>query len=488
MIRISRIFPLLALALCWLRPAGGHAQAAPLDSLDAYIQRTMPLWEVPGLAIAVVKDDSVIFARGYGVRELGRAEPVDAHTLFAIASTTKAMTAAALGMLVDEGELSWDDPVTRHLPGFQVGDSYLTREFTVRDLLTHRSGLGRMDNLWIASPFDRAEIIRRARFLPEDGRFRADYGYHNIMFITAGEAVGAVSGTSWDDFVARRIFQPLGMTRSTTRADTVAARANVSASHTRVDGRVIAAPPRDYDEIGGAGAAFSSAREMAQWIRLQLGHGSFEGRRLIADSTVEEMHTPQTIIRSDSVGDRLFPDTHFRAYGLGWVLQDYKGRKLVHHSGYLNWTRTQVGMIPSVNVGVVVISKPQQQQPAARADVPRAGCVPRRAAARLERGVPRAQQARRGARGEAAARSRGGAADRHAAVARPGRLRRQLLERAVRRDVDRAGGRPARAAVLARLRGGFGALAPRHLSRRVAESGLRPLLRHLLAGPARAGS
>lgn len=353
---ISRTVPLLLLVLCWLAPASGFAQAAPLAGIDAYIEPAMPQWEVPGFAIAVVKDDSVIFARGYGVRELGRPDPVDENTLFAIASTTKAMTAAALGMLVDEGKLDWDDPVTQHLPGFQVGDSYVTREFTIRDLLTHRSGLARNDNLWIASPFDRAEIIRRARFLPVAGRFRADYGYHNIMFITAGETVAAVSGTSWDDFVSRRIFQPLGMTRSTTRMDTVAVRENVSASHTREDGKIIAAPPRDYDEIGGAGAVFSSAAEMARWIRLQLAHGSYDGRRLIADSTVKEMHSPQTIIRPDSVDERLFRETNFRAYGLGWVVQDYKGRKLVHHSGYLNWTRTHVGLIPSEGIGVVAIS------------------------------------------------------------------------------------------------------------------------------------
>lgn len=353
---ISRTVPLLLLALCCLAPASAGAQSAPLAGLDAYIQQAMPQWEVPGFAIAVVKDDSVIFARGYGVRELGRPERVDENTLFAIASTTKAMTSAALGILADEGKLDWDDPVTQHLPGFQAGDSYVTRSFTIRDLLTHRSGLARNDNLWIASPFDRAEIIRRARFLPASGRFRADYGYHNIMYITAGETVGAVSGTSWDDFIDRRIFQPLGMTRSTTRMDTVAVRANVSASHTREDGKIIAAPPRDYDEIGGAGAVFSSAAEMAQWIRLQLAHGSYDGRRLIADSTVKEMHSPQTIIRPDSVDERLFPETNFQAYGLGWVVQDYKGRKLVHHSGYLNWTRTHVGLIPAEGIGVVAIS------------------------------------------------------------------------------------------------------------------------------------
>jgi CubicO group peptidase (beta-lactamase class C family) len=256
-------------------------------------------WEVPGLAIAVVKDDSVIFARGYGVRRLGESAPVDQNTLFAIASTTKAMTAAALGMMVDEERISWDDRVVKHLPGFELQDSYVNREFTVRDLLTHRSGLARHDLLWIAAPFDRDEILRRARHLPSSGRFRADYGYHNIMYIAAGELLATSSGSSWDDFLAERIFQPLGMTRSTTRASVVDTRDNVAVAHTLVNGVVTPLVRRNYDNIGGAGAAWSSALDMAQWVRLHLASGSYNGDQLLSPATLRELHTPQTLIRSD---------------------------------------------------------------------------------------------------------------------------------------------------------------------------------------------
>jgi hypothetical protein len=161
---------------------------------------------------------------------------------------------------------------------------------------------------------------------------------------------------SWDDFIEQRIFRPLGMTRSTTRAAVVETRDNVAASHTQVDGRVAAVARRNYDNLGGAGSVFSSVRDMAQWIRLHLNGGEYEGTRLLAPGTVRELHTPQMVIRSDSTSDRMFPDTHLRAYALGWVVEDYHGRKLVQHSGSLNWTRTQVGMVPESGIGVVVIA------------------------------------------------------------------------------------------------------------------------------------
>lgn len=342
-------------ALAALPPAA-RAQVSPLTGLDDYIEAAMEAWEVPGLAIAVVRNDSVIHARGFGVRELGRPAPVDEHTLFAIASTTKAMTAAALGMLVDEGRLDWDDPVTRHLPSYQLADPFISRELTVRDLLTHRAGLSRSDNLWIAAPFDRGEVLRRARHLSSTSGFRAEYGYHNVMYIAAGEVAGAVSGTSWDDFIQQRLFQPLGMTRSATRAAIVETRDNVAASHTPVDGKVQAVARRNYDNIGGAGAVFSSVHDMAQWLRLHLNGGTFEGKQLLSAETMRELHMPQTVIRPDSVAERMFPNTNLRAYALGWIVQDYHGRKLVHHSGSINYTRTHIGMVPSENIGVVVIA------------------------------------------------------------------------------------------------------------------------------------
>jgi CubicO group peptidase (beta-lactamase class C family) len=342
--------------LAVLLPAAARAQTGSLAGLDDYIMRALPAWEVPGLAIAVVRNDSVIHARGYGVRELGRAGAVDENTLFAIASTTKAMTAAALGMLVDNDRIEWDDRVSEHLPWYQLSDPFITHELTIRDLLTHRSGISRSDNLWIAGPFDRAEVLRRARYLPSSSGFRSEYGYHNVMYIAAGEVVGAVSGMSWDDFIAARVFEPLGMTRSTTRAAVVETHDNVSASHTNVDGVVRAVRRRNYDNIGGAGAVFSSVRDMAQWIRLHLNDGVYEGSRLLSPRTMRELHMPQVVLRTDTAAERMFPNTNLRAYALGWNVQDYHGRKLVHHSGSLNWTRTQVGMVPSERIGVVIIA------------------------------------------------------------------------------------------------------------------------------------
>ena len=351
---------LLAVLLLVLAPAlpalPAAAQEGPLAGLDGYIERAMADWRVPGLAIAVVRNDSIIYERGFGVLELGQPARVDEHTLFAIASTTKAMTAAALGTLVDEEKVAWDDPVSKHLPWFALADPYVTHELTVRDLLTHRSGLQRSDNLWIAGPFTREEVLRRARRLPAASPFRTAYGYNNIMFIAAGEVAAAAAGMSWDDLVEQRLFGPLGMARSTTRMSVLRTRDNVATPHTTVDGRVVPIELRDYDNIGGAGAAFSSAHDMAQWVRLHLGRGTFGGREILKPATVDELHTPQFVLRGDSVGARMFPSTHFRAYGLGWFLRDYHGVKLVEHSGWLNWMRTQVGLIPERGIGVVAIA------------------------------------------------------------------------------------------------------------------------------------
>ncbi len=339
-----------------LLPAAGAAQRAPLRGFDAYVERAMREWEVPGLAVAVVKNDSVVFARGYGVREIGRPERVDEHTLFAIASTTKAMAAATVGMLVDEAKLHWDDPVARHLPALQLHDPYATRELTVRDLLSHRSGLPRGDLLWWASPYERAEVLQRVRHLQPGWGFRAQYGYQNIMFLAAGELLGQVAGQSWDDFMAERLFRSMGMTRSNTTVRALAGMDNLATPHVRIENQVRPVAWRNFDNLGAAGSVNSSAWDMAQWIRLNLGRGQYRGQRLLSDSVVKEMQTPQTVIRADTLAERLYPHTHFRAYGLGWSLQDYRGHKMVHHGGALDGMRTHVAMIPEENLGVVVIA------------------------------------------------------------------------------------------------------------------------------------
>ncbi|HEX7091877.1 MAG TPA: serine hydrolase [Longimicrobiales bacterium] len=337
-------------------PAARVRSADPLAGLGAYIEQARKDWGIPGLAIAIVRDDSVIFARGYGVREYGRDEPVDEHTLFAIASTTKAFTVAALGMLVDEGVLDWDDPVRKHLPWFELQDPYVTRHVTIRDLLTHRVGVAREDNVWIAGPFERPEILRRVRYLDQVREFREGYSYNNLMYMVAGEVVAAAADTSWDAFVETRLFRPLGMRRTTSRFDVVETRDNVSSSHIRSGDQIIVMDRRDYDALGPAGSIYSSAWEMAQWLRLHLNGGVYEGKRLLEQATLEEMHTPQVVIRMDSVTRRMFPTQNFAAYGLGWRLQDYHGRKVVQHTGSVNYTRTQIGMIPSEGIGFVAMA------------------------------------------------------------------------------------------------------------------------------------
>jgi CubicO group peptidase (beta-lactamase class C family) len=333
-----------------------HAQTAELVGLDTYIRQAMMDWEIPGLAIAVVRNDSVVFLRGYGERRAGSGDPVDENTLFAIASTTKAFTTGALGMLVDEGAIRWDDPVIRHLPDFQLADPYVTRHVTIRDLLTHRTGVARHDNVWIASPFDRAEIVRRARYLPQESGFRESHAYNNLMFMVTGEVVAAAAGTTWENFIEARIFAPLGMTRSTPRTAVADASTNVATAHVPRDGGLLIMDRRNYDALGPAGSIFSTAADMARWLRFQLAGGEIDGHRLIQEATLEEMREPQVPLAIDAVSRRRFPSQTFYAYGLGWRLHDYHGRKVVQHTGAVNYTRTQVGMIPSESIGVVVMA------------------------------------------------------------------------------------------------------------------------------------
>ncbi len=337
-------------------PQVALAQAGPLRELDAYIERAMRDWKVPGLALAVVKDDSVVFVRGYGVRAMGKPEPVDPNTLFAIASNTKLFTAVAAGMLVDEGRMKWDDPATRYLPSFQLFDPYVTREITLRDLLSHRSGLGRRgDLLWEAFPYDRAEVLRRIRFLAPNSSFRSAHGYQNIMFLAAGEAVAAAAGKSWDDLVRERIFQPLGMTRSNTTVRDLDAGDNVARPHVNSEeGRQTAVPYRNMDNIAPAGAINSSAREMAQWIKLLLADGRYGGRTLLKPETLREISSPQSLrpLEPDSV----VPSIHFSAYGLGVGMHDYRGVKVLRHTGGIDGMLSLVGLIPEKGLGIVVLT------------------------------------------------------------------------------------------------------------------------------------
>jgi CubicO group peptidase (beta-lactamase class C family) len=351
--RVRTIWVLIVVMVCALCTT---AQNGTLDGLDDYINKAIKDWEVPGLAIAIVKDDKVVFAKGFGVRKLGDPTPVDEHTLFAIGSSSKAFTAAGIAMLVDEGKLKWDDPATKYLPEFQTYDPYVTRELTVRDLLSHRSGLERGDLLWYGTDLDRDEILRRTRFIKPTWSLRSTFGYQNLMYLAAGQLAARVSGKSWDDVIRERIFIPLGMMSSNTSIRDFKEGGNVAAPHAKVDDKVLVIPYRLIDNIGPAGSINSNAVDMAQWVRLQLGSGTFEGKKIFSPAVAREMHTSQTVIRLEGQNALIYSEAHLMNYGLGWFLSDYKGRKLVEHGGAIDGMRAEVALVPEEKLGIVILT------------------------------------------------------------------------------------------------------------------------------------
>ncbi len=335
-------------------PAGAQTL---LDGFDAYAARAVREWRVPGLAIAVVKDDSVVFAKGYGVRTLGRREPVDVHTLFANASTTKAFTATALLMLVDAGQLRLDDHATTYLPTLALRDPYPTRELTIRDLLTHRTGLPEDGLLWYGRSFDLPEIERRLRFLDPETSFRSHFAYENVTYAAVGEVAAAVAGVPWERLVHQRILDPLGMRETVTNTSAAASSSDVASPHAVLDDTVRVITRYDADNIAPAGAMYSSVADMARWMIFLLDSGRAGEQRLLSASAIDAMLSPQMLVGADEfypTAQRTRP--HFTAYGLGWFLEDYRGEYVVFHTGSIDGFSAIVGLIPERHLGVVVFA------------------------------------------------------------------------------------------------------------------------------------
>jgi CubicO group peptidase (beta-lactamase class C family) len=327
-----------------------------LKEIDAYAEKTRADWNVPGIAVAIVKDDKVVFAKGYGVRELGKTERVDENTLFAIASNSKAFTTAGLAILVDEKKLNWDDKVVKYLPEFQLYNPYVTSELTIRDLVTHRSGLDTFsgDLLWYETNYNDDEILRRVRFLKPKSSFRSQFGYQNLMYIAAGKVIERVSGKTWSQFVTERILTPLGMNRTTTTVKNL--KDNYSMPHNESGGKLRALHSGNVDGATAAAALNSSVADVAKWLRLQLGRGKFEGKQIFSERQAGEMWTAQTILGTNPFPAKDAPTRLFSAYGLGWFLNDYRGRKVVSHGGGLDGMISQTAMMPEENLGVVVLT------------------------------------------------------------------------------------------------------------------------------------
>ena len=347
----------LALAVAFLLAPALRAQAAaPAARVDAYIANAVRAWKEPGLAIAVVKDDKVVFAKGYGVRKLGDAAPVDENTVFAIGSLTKAFTAAAAGMLVDEGKLHWDDRVIDYLPDFRLYDPWVTREIRLRDLLCHRSGLPSQggDLMAFGSVYGRDDLLRRVRFLHPASSFRSAYAYQNLMFVAAGQLVAAAAGMSWDTFVAKRIFAPLGMNSTSTSVSKLASAGDIAMPHIYVESESRPAGHENVDNIGPAGAVNTSVRDMARWIRLQLGEGTYEGRKLFSSAVSREMWQVQTPIHAKPAAGGEEP--LFNGYGLGWRIGEYRGRRIVGHAGGLAGMTSFLLLSPGEHFGLVILT------------------------------------------------------------------------------------------------------------------------------------
>lgn len=332
--------------------------AEDLRRLDVYIAEALEAWPVPGLAVAIVKNGEIVFEKGYGVREIGREEPVDENTLFAIASNTKAFTAAALAILVDSQKVSWDDRVRKFLPYFELYDPYVSNEMRIRDLLSHRSGLGTFsgDLLWYGTEYSAEEVVRRARYLEPTGQFRADYRYSNVMVIAAGEVVQAASGIPWSMFVREHIFEPSGMSRTVTSVRDLAGMENVATPHKPTRDGIVALEWYNWDSMAAAGGIISSVHDMAAWMEVQLNRGEIDGKRLFSREASQEMWRAHTPIPVSESTREMYPSTHFQAYGLGWSLMDYRSRKVVSHGGGYDGMYSRVVLVPEENLGVVVLT------------------------------------------------------------------------------------------------------------------------------------
>jgi CubicO group peptidase (beta-lactamase class C family) len=337
--------------------ARANAQGLTGPAIDSLVLRTMHAFNVPGIAVSVIKDGKVIHSRGYGVRSLRTGLPVDENTLFGIASNSKAFTTAALGILVDQGKLSWDDRVRDYIPEFRLSDPYVSDAFTIRDLLTHRSGLGLGAGDLMIWPdpnnFSKEDIIRNLHFLQPTSGFRARYAYDNNMYIVAGEVIARISGQSWEDFVEDHIFKPLGMRLSAPSFERIPDTTDIIDAHALVDGtlRIV---PRSTMPIGhSAGGIYSNLTDLNRWVLMHLNGGT----PLLSASVHKEIWSPQTIMPVGAPGTY---NTHFQAYGLGFVLSDVKGFEQVRHNGGLAGMVTQITMIPELRLGIVVLTNQEQ--------------------------------------------------------------------------------------------------------------------------------
>ncbi|MFV0389916.1 MAG: serine hydrolase [Pyrinomonadaceae bacterium] len=336
-----------------------------LVNIDHYTSKAQKDWKIPGMALAVVKDGTVVFAKGYGVRKLGSDEAVNADTTFAIASNSKAFTTASIALLIEQGKIGdWDDKVQQYLPEFQLYDPYVSSEVTIRDIVSHRVGLDTFsgDLLWYDTTYTPDEIINRLKYLKPVRGFRAGFGYQNLMFITAGKLIERVSGKSWGDFVKQNLLKPLKMNRTTTTVKDLDS--NAAFPHNESGGNGLRVLPHgNVDNAKSAAALNSSVNDIANWLIMQADGGRFEGKQIVSEKEIWEMHQPAVILPISKASSEFIPSRHFDAYGLGWNIFDYKGKKVLNHGGGLDGMISKTVFVPEEKLGAVILTNSEQSVP-----------------------------------------------------------------------------------------------------------------------------
>lgn len=349
---MKKIFPIILILFTLSFQSAYSQNNFNPDSLDIFLQRAMDSLNVPGLAVGIVKDSSIVYAKGFGLTNTEESNPVDDETVFLIASCSKAFTAAAIGILVDEGKLDWDDKVIDYLPYFKLHDPYVTREMRISDLLTHRSGLATFDGdlLWYGSDYSREEVVKRISELPLKNSFRYKFGYSNLMYITAGEVIKSVTGKTWDEFLNEKIFTPLGMNRTNTLLEDKLKLDNIAYPHMEKKPMEFI----NYDNSGPAATVNSSINDLLKWTQMWLNGGMIDSTQIISKASIRKITSSQTVLNGGA-GLKKF-GTHFRNYAMGWFLSDYSGRKIIYHDGGMPGYLARVGWIPEDNLGFVILT------------------------------------------------------------------------------------------------------------------------------------
>jgi CubicO group peptidase (beta-lactamase class C family) len=351
---ITRMTRWISLFVLLLISSFALAQSTPpsLNGFDTVVEQIRQEWKVPGIAVAIVKEGKIVYANGYGYRDVKRQLKVTPDTLFAIGSCSKAFTAAVLGMLVDEKKLQWDETVRTHLPEFRLYDDYATSRLRARDLLSHQSGLPRHDLVWYGSPLKRAELFERLRFLEPSAPLNAKFQYNNLMFMTAGVLLERLAGQTWEDFVRTRIFTPLGMKNSNFSVSAMQQAADFSLPYGEDKGEVKAIPFRNIDEIGPAGSINSSVNEMTNWLFLQMNNGKAGDKQIISERSLLETQTPQIV----SGGDLKYDESFYVSYAMGWGVYVYRGHHIIRHGGGIDGFTSNVTVLPKDKLGIVVLT------------------------------------------------------------------------------------------------------------------------------------